>query len=344
MDIYDGENEPAIFHGKTLTSKVSLREVCEVIAKYGFVASPYPIIISAEVHCSLPQQDLIAEIMIEVFGDTLVRMPYGDSAGRPKINILPSPEDLKGKILLKTKNPELNVTEISESENGFTSEPSSSASDSDAVLEALQDASVASASTGPSLSSAGTSTPINMKHNRSQSDQIKGGYCFSICYHPELESSAEQFLKARSALLQHVRGAYGGSTSTPESMLDVGLSQSPLSDIVMSPTATTPLRVKSKISSSLLNLLVYTVGVKCRGINKKEEYAPEHMFSLSENAANKMLRFNMWDLIKHTKSHLVRIYPKGTRVSSTNYEPHKFWATGAQLVALNWQTPGKSVL
>lgn len=189
MDIYDGENEPAIFHGKTLTSKVSLREVCEVIAKYGFVASPYPIIISAEVHCSLPHQDLIAEIMIEVFGDTLVRMPYQDSAAKPKINVLPSPEDLKGKILFKTKNPELSATENSESENGFTSEPSSSASDSDAVLEALQDACVASsASAGPPLSSASTSTPINMRHKRSQSDQIKGRCCLSVYYHLALNS------------------------------------------------------------------------------------------------------------------------------------------------------------
>jgi phosphatidylinositol phospholipase C delta len=146
---------------------------------------------------------------------------------------------------------------------------------------------------------------------------------------------------------------YGGS-NVADSTLD--LTQPP-SDIVTSPTAITSSsasksflgegaspRIKSRISPALLGLLVYTVGVKCRGINKKEEYAPEHMFSLSENAANKMLRFNMWDMIKHTKSHLVRIYPKGTRVSSTNYEPHKFWASGAQLVALNWQTPGKRFL
>lgn len=91
---------------------------------------------------------------------------------------------------------------------------------------------------------------------------------------------------------------------------------------------------------ALLALLVYTVGVKCRGINKKEEYAPEHVFSLSENIANKMLRFNMWDLIKHTKTHVVRTYPKGLRLNSTNYEPHRFWAAGAQLVAINWQTFG----
>jgi len=91
---------------------------------------------------------------------------------------------------------------------------------------------------------------------------------------------------------------------------------------------------------ALIALLVYTVGVKCRGINKKEEYAPEHVFSLSENIANKMLRFNMWDLVKHTKTHVVRTYPKGLRLNSTNYEPHRFWAAGAQLVAINWQTFG----
>jgi phosphatidylinositol phospholipase C delta len=98
VDIYDGDSEPMIFHGKTFTSKVSLREVCHAIMKYGFVASPYPIIISAEVHCGLAGQDMIAEIMGSVFGEALVKAPV---YGRPKIENLPSPEDLKGRILLK---------------------------------------------------------------------------------------------------------------------------------------------------------------------------------------------------------------------------------------------------
>jgi len=93
-----------IFHGKTLTSKVSLRSVCKVISKYGFVASPYPIIISAEVHCGLAGQDMIAQIMIEEFGDSLVRVPADSVGHRDKIEQLPSPEDLKGKILLKVRH------------------------------------------------------------------------------------------------------------------------------------------------------------------------------------------------------------------------------------------------
>lgn len=98
---------------------------------------------------------------------------------------------------------------------------------------------------------------------------------------------------------------------------------------------------KVKMSFALVALLVYTVGVKCRGINKKEEYAPEHVFSLSENTANRILKQSMMDLIKHNRTHVVRIYPKGMRIGSTNYEPHRYWSAGCQLVALNWQTFGE---
>jgi phosphatidylinositol phospholipase C delta len=98
VDIFDGDREPVVYHGKTLTTKVSLRKACEAIAKYAFVVSPYPVIISAEVRCSIPQQDMIASIMQEVFGDNLVSAPV---QGRPRIAVLPSPEDLMGRILLK---------------------------------------------------------------------------------------------------------------------------------------------------------------------------------------------------------------------------------------------------
>lgn len=98
MDIYDGDHEPVVYHGKTLTSKVSLRDICNAIAKYAFVTSPYPVLISAEVHCGVPQQDKLVDIMTEVFGDAIVQAPL---EGRPKIEKLPSPEELRGKLLLK---------------------------------------------------------------------------------------------------------------------------------------------------------------------------------------------------------------------------------------------------
>lgn len=104
VDIWDGDDSPVIYHGRTLTSKVPLASVCQAIYRYAFVASPYPIIISAEVHCNLRQQDMAADIMKREFGDTLITEPLaGDAEAEGGIKELPSPERLKGKILLKVR-------------------------------------------------------------------------------------------------------------------------------------------------------------------------------------------------------------------------------------------------
>ena len=38
----------------------------------------------------------------------------------------------------------------------------------------------------------------------------------------------------------------------------------------------------------------------------------------------------------------MRVYPKGTRIGSSNLKPVAFWGIGAQICALNWQTFGTS--
>lgn len=100
VDIYDGDEGPMIYHGNTLTSRVSLLDICQAINKYAFMTSPYPLLISAEIHCGIEQQDQLVDIMNDVFGDSLVQAPI---EGRPKIKVLPSPEDLKNKFLLKVQ-------------------------------------------------------------------------------------------------------------------------------------------------------------------------------------------------------------------------------------------------
>ena len=45
--------------------------------------------------------------------------------------------------------------------------------------------------------------------------------------------------------------------------------------------------------------------------------------------------------LRYNKQQLSRIYPKGTRVDSSNYMPQLFWNVGCQLVALNFQTLGQ---
>ena len=56
------KSQPIIYHGHTLTTKISFRDVVQTIAESAFVASPLPIILSIENHCSLPQQQKMATI------------------------------------------------------------------------------------------------------------------------------------------------------------------------------------------------------------------------------------------------------------------------------------------
>lgn len=47
--------------------------------------------------------------------------------------------------------------------------------------------------------------------------------------------------------------------------------------------------------------------------------------------------------LQYNRLQLSRIYPKGQRLDSSNYDPLPMWICGSQLVALNFQTPGEKV-
>ena len=44
-----------------------------------------------------------------------------------------------------------------------------------------------------------------------------------------------------------------------------------------------------------------------------------------------------------TRRHNIRIYPMGSRVDSSNYDPRVHWSMGCQMVALNFQTPDRGM-
>uniref|UniRef100_W5N5D4 1-phosphatidylinositol 4,5-bisphosphate phosphodiesterase n=1 Tax=Lepisosteus oculatus TaxID=7918 RepID=W5N5D4_LEPOC len=44
------------------------------------------------------------------------------------------------------------------------------------------------------------------------------------------------------------------------------------------------------------------------------------------------------EFVEYNKRQMSRIYPKGTRMDSSNYNPQPFWNAGCQMVALNYQT------
>ncbi|NWY57847.1 PLCD3 phosphodiesterase, partial [Chionis minor] len=100
LDCWEGsDGEPIVYHGHTLTSKILFRDVIESIRDYAFKQSPYPVILSLENHCGLEQQATMARHMKAILGDMLLTQPLEGQDPHD----LPSPEQLKGKVLVKGK-------------------------------------------------------------------------------------------------------------------------------------------------------------------------------------------------------------------------------------------------
>jgi len=97
LDCWDGSGgTPDILHGNTLTSTIKFQHVVKTIRDHAFVISQYPVILSLENHCSVPQQKIMAQIFAKYFGRNL-QIGVTDE----KVKLLPSPEQLSYKILLK---------------------------------------------------------------------------------------------------------------------------------------------------------------------------------------------------------------------------------------------------
>ena len=47
------------------------------------------------------------------------------------------------------------------------------------------------------------------------------------------------------------------------------------------------------------------------------------------------------NFVQYSRLQLSRVYPKGQRIDSSNYDPMAMWCSGSQLVSLNYQTPGE---
>ncbi|XP_075043763.1 1-phosphatidylinositol 4,5-bisphosphate phosphodiesterase beta-3 [Mixophyes fleayi] len=97
----------------------------------------------------------------------------------------------------------------------------------------------------------------------------------------------------------------------------------------------------SEVSATeeMSNLVNYVEPVKFKSFdlaNKRNKYY--EMSSFVETKALEQLTKSPMEFVEYNKKQLSRIYPKGTRVDSSNYMPQVFWNAGCQMVALNFQT------
>jgi phosphatidylinositol phospholipase C, delta len=111
LDCWDGYEDkknnnsfvPVVFHGHTMTSKIDFESILHVVDNYlNDHPSSYPIILSLENHCSRPYQKAMAIQMKKIFGKKLY-MPSKQQLS--PVQNLPSPEDLRGMVVIKGKRP-----------------------------------------------------------------------------------------------------------------------------------------------------------------------------------------------------------------------------------------------
>ncbi|KAK3997336.1 PLC-like phosphodiesterase [Cladorrhinum sp. PSN332] len=93
----------------------------------------------------------------------------------------------------------------------------------------------------------------------------------------------------------------------------------------------------SKIIQALSKLGIYTRGISFKSLTQPEASMPTHIFSLSENSVSEVHQKSARELFEHNRCFLMRAYPSGLRIRSSNLDPAVFWRKGIQVVALNWQ-------
>ncbi|KAI9100045.1 hypothetical protein K1719_024263 [Acacia pycnantha] len=122
-----------VVHGRTLTSPVALIQCLKSIKDYAFVKYHYSVIITLEDHLPTDLQAKVAEMVTEIFGEALY---YPETDGMAEF---PSPESLKGRILISTKPPKEYLESECSSLTGQMDEPETDCKWQDESDEEVED-------------------------------------------------------------------------------------------------------------------------------------------------------------------------------------------------------------
>ena len=90
-----------------------------------------------------------------------------------------------------------------------------------------------------------------------------------------------------------------------------------------------------------INLFVIVIPITILLITGREPPLASNIYKVSsvqESEAKHNARKYTLKMLEHTERQLVRCYPAGMRIDSSNYSPIPMWLGGLQMVALNYQT------
>uniref|UniRef100_A0A2K6QC31 1-phosphatidylinositol 4,5-bisphosphate phosphodiesterase n=1 Tax=Rhinopithecus roxellana TaxID=61622 RepID=A0A2K6QC31_RHIRO len=308
LDCWDGkgeDQEPIITHGKAMCTDILFKDVIQAIKETAFVTSEYPVILSFENHCSKYQQYKMSKYCEDLFGDLLLKQALEShplEPGRP----LPSPNDLKRKILIKNKRlkPEVEKKQLE-------------------ALRSMMEA-------GESASPANILEDDNEEEIESADQEEEA--------HPEFkfgnELSADD-LGHKEAVANSVKKASDDleHENNKKGLVTVEDEQAWMASYKYVGATT-------NIHPYLSTMINYAQPVKFQGFHVAEERNIHYnMSSFNESVGLGYLKTHAIEFVNYNKRQMSRIYPKGGRVDSSNYMPQIFWNAGCQMVSLNYQTP-----
>ncbi|XP_075719181.1 1-phosphatidylinositol 4,5-bisphosphate phosphodiesterase beta-4 isoform X3 [Rhinoderma darwinii] len=309
LDCWDGkgeDQEPIITHGKAMCTDILFKDVIQAIKETAFVTSEYPVILSFENHCSKYQQYKMSKYCEEIFGDLLLKQPlesYPLGPGKP----LPSPNDLKRKILIKNKRlkPEVEKKQLealkSMMEAGETVAPVSILEDD--IEEEIE----------------------NADQEEEAHPEYKFGSDLSADDLSQKEAVANSAKKVAEDAEQDNNNKKGAITADDEQAWMANYKY---------------VGATTNIHPFLSTMINYAQPVKFQGFKVAEERNIHfNMSSFNESVGLGYLKTHAIEFVNYNKRQMSRIYPKGGRVDSSNYMPQIFWNAGCQMVSLNYQTP-----
>ncbi|XP_077428545.1 1-phosphatidylinositol 4,5-bisphosphate phosphodiesterase eta-2 [Vanacampus margaritifer] len=299
VDCWDGpDGEPIIHHGYTLTSKILFKDVIEIINKYAFVKSQYPVILSIENHCTVPQQKKMAEYLKEVLQEKLDLSHINTHECKK----LPSPETLKGKILVKGKklpanlDPDADEGDVSDEDTGDEEE------EEDEDEEDSQEEIAGPAARQPK------------KKRR-----------FGRAIMRSFKRKRKKRMRVRSKVRSDGESDYSSGSRDR-------------TQIVYHPKK----RKTMRLSRALSDLVKYTKSVRVHDIDTQAAHTNScQVSSLNETVMNQIVLLKPGQLVRFNQRQLLRVYPSNYRVDSSNFNPQPYWNTGCHMVAMNYQTEGR---
>ncbi|XP_077138743.1 1-phosphatidylinositol 4,5-bisphosphate phosphodiesterase beta-4 isoform X2 [Ranitomeya variabilis] len=329
LDCWDGkgeDQEPIITHGKAMCTDILFKDVIQAIKETAFVTSEYPVILSFENHCSKYQQYKMSKYCEEIFGDLLLKQAlethpeyvtaFNKQGKGTHAQLtheldpgksLPSPNDLKRKILIKNKRlkPEVEKKQLealkSVMEAGETVAPASILEDD--IEEEIE----------------------NADQEEEAHPEYKFGSELSADDLSQKEAAANSAKKVIEDPEQENNNKKGAITADDEQAWMANYKY---------------VGATTNIHPFLSTMINYAQPVKFQGFKLAEERNIHfNMSSFNESVGLGYLKTHAIEFVNYNKRQMSRIYPKGGRVDSSNYMPQIFWNAGCQMVSLNYQTP-----